>query len=86
MKSLEPKIYNNLISSILTTISNSRNNAFKLVNNELIRLNFELGKIIVESQTKHNWGKSIVTNISKDINKIVAGQKGYSPQNLWNML
>ena len=33
----------------------------------------------------YNWGKSTVDTLSRDINKIVDGAKGYSFQNLWRM-
>jgi predicted nuclease of restriction endonuclease-like (RecB) superfamily len=48
-------------------------------------MNYEVGKLIVESQTKNNWGKSIVDSLANYIAKIIDGKKGYSPQNLWNM-
>lgn len=85
MKAIKKSTYDKLINKVLDTINSSRVKAFKAVNNELISLNFELGRIIVSSQKEHNWGKSIVDNLSQDINRVIDGKKGYSPQNLWNM-
>jgi predicted nuclease of restriction endonuclease-like (RecB) superfamily len=47
-----------------------------------INLYWDLGKKIVEKQ---NWGKSIVENLAKDIQKAYPGMKGFSAQNLWYM-
>jgi predicted nuclease of restriction endonuclease-like (RecB) superfamily len=85
MENIDTSIYKELFNSIVGTINSSRFNAFKAVNKHLISLNFEVGKLIVDSQNKNDWGKSIVDTLSKDINKIIDGKKGYSPQNLWNM-
>ncbi len=85
MGNIDKSTYQSLFKQIVETINSSRFKAFKAVNTHLISLNFEVGKLIVESQNENNWGKSIVDTLSKDINKIIDGKKGYSPQNLWNM-
>ena len=85
MENIDKSTYKVLFNKIIETINASRFKAFKAVNKHLISLNFEVGKLIVDSQTENNWGKSIVDTLSKDINKIIDGKKGYSPQNLWNM-
>jgi len=85
MEEVEKITYKKLFDEVLATINLSRINAYKAINHQLIALNFELGRIIVENQSKHNWGKSIVDNLSKDISRVIDGKKGYSPQNLWNM-
>jgi predicted nuclease of restriction endonuclease-like (RecB) superfamily len=85
MENINESKYLDLFNQIVETINSTRFKAFKAVNKHLISMNFEIGKLIVESQNKNNWGKSIVDTLSKDINKIIDGKKGYSPQNLWNM-
>ncbi|AWV98844.1 PDDEXK nuclease domain-containing protein [Arcticibacterium luteifluviistationis] len=85
MENIDEATYHDLFNQIIETINSSRFAAFKAVNKHLISLNFEIGKLIVDSQTENNWGKSIVDTLSKDITKIIDGKKGYSPQNLWNM-
>lgn len=85
MKIQEIKIYKDLFEQVIQTIHSARVNAYKSLNKHHISLYFELGKLIVESQEKQDWGKSVVEALSKDISKVVAGTKGYSPQNLWNM-
>ena len=46
---------------------------------------WDIGKMIVERQKKHNWGKSVVENIASDLQKEFPGVKGFSSSNLWRM-
>jgi predicted nuclease of restriction endonuclease-like (RecB) superfamily len=39
----------------------------------------------VEKQQAHNWGKAIVENLAKDLQKDFPGVLGFSVPNLWNM-
>ncbi len=41
--------------------------------------------MIVERQKKYGWGKAIVENLAKDLQKEFPGVKGFSPQNIWRM-
>lgn len=81
----KPVNYKKFLSEIIDTINSARYKAYKAVNKYNIEQNFELGRIIVENQQKNNWGKSIVDTISKDINRLTDGVKGYSHGNLWRM-
>jgi len=77
--------YDKFFKEVIDTINSAKYEAYKSLNKYHIGQNFDLGKIIVENQEQNNWGKSIVENLSKDINKVIDGAKGYSPQNLWRM-
>ncbi len=70
-------------SSTLTKISQYE--ALKKVNRELIGLYWQIGKAIVERQEQHEWGKSIVETLSKDLMQEYPGVQGYSAVNLWRM-
>lgn len=78
-------IYKRFFQDVLDTINSAKYEAYKSVNKFHIGQNFEIGKLIVQNQEKNNWGKSIVDTLSKDINRVIDGAKGYSPQNLWRM-
>ncbi|WP_281991662.1 PDDEXK nuclease domain-containing protein [Aquimarina aggregata] len=77
--------YTDFFKEIVNTINSTKYEAYKALNKHHIGQNFEIGKLIVQNQEKNNWGKSIVDTLSRDINKIIDGAKGYSPQNLWRM-
>lgn len=73
------------VKDIKTKILSSQYEALKAVNKELINLYWEIGKNIVEKQEEFGWGKSVVQNLSEELQKEFVGMKGFSVQNLWNM-
>lgn len=77
--------FTNFVKDIKTKILSSQYEALKAVNKELINLYWEIGKNIVEKQEKFSWGKSVVKNLSLELQKEFVGIKGFSVQNLWNM-
>ena len=77
--------YKKLFDDVIQVIEKTRIKAYKSLTKHQLSLNFEIGKIIVESQEKQGWGKGVVDDLSNDINKVIDGVKGYSPQNLWRM-
>ncbi len=85
MKPKEIETYKILFEKVVGIIGETRIKAYKSLTKYQLSLNFEIGKLIVDSQIKHGWGKHIVTELSKDINQVIDGITGYSPQNLWRM-
>jgi predicted nuclease of restriction endonuclease-like (RecB) superfamily len=86
MKELaDSKEYKKFLKSIKERIYRAQYDALKKVNKELITLYVDIGKEIVKKQELHNWGKSIVKNLSYDLQKEFPGIMGFSPQNLWYM-
>ena len=77
--------YNNFLKEIKDKINQSRYDALKSVNKALIDLYWNIGQSIVEKQKEFGWGKSIVSNLSIDLQKEFPGVKGLSERNLWNM-
>lgn len=77
--------YKKLFSEVLNVIEKTQIKAYRSLTKHQLSLNFEIGRLIVESQEKQGWGKGVVDDLSKDINKVIDGLKGYSPQNLWRM-
>lgn len=85
MMSEEITNYKKLFDNVIQIIQKTHIKAYKSLTKHQLTLNFEIGRIIVEGQEKQGWGKSVVDDLSKDINKAIDGVKGYSPQNLWRM-
>lgn len=44
-----------------------------------------MGKRITEQQAALGWGKSVVENLSRDIQQEFPGIKGFSVSNMWDM-
>ncbi len=59
--------------------------ALKKVNKELVGLNWDIGRTIVERQDNQGWGKAAVQRIAKDLQREFPGRSGFSASNLWWM-
>jgi predicted nuclease of restriction endonuclease-like (RecB) superfamily len=75
----------NFVKTIKDRILSSQYEILKKVNRELIDLYWSIGKDIVSKQKEHGWGKSVVKNLSQELQKEFVGMRGFSVQNLWNM-
>lgn len=73
------------VKEIKSKILSSQYEALKAVNKELINLYWDIGKNIVQKQEAFGWGKSVVKNLSQELQKEFVGMKGFSERNLWNM-
>ena len=82
---IEKATYNSFFGEIKQRIRDAQYAALKVVNKEQIQLNWDIGKMIVEKQELHSWGKSIVEQLSKDLQEEFPGQSGWSSRNLWRM-
>lgn len=69
--------YLNFKNEITARIRSAQYEALKAVNKEMIALYWEVGKRITEQQTALGWGKSVVENLSRDIQKEFPGIKGF---------
>jgi predicted nuclease of restriction endonuclease-like (RecB) superfamily len=85
MNRIRKAAYQAFVCEIKDKIREAQYKALKTVNRELIQLNWEIGRAIVEKQDDLGWGKSVVINLSKDLQQEFPGSKGFSVQNLWYM-
>ena len=83
--SLASTEYQSFRDEITKRIRSAQYEALKAVNKEMIALYWEIGRRITEQQTTLGWGKSVVENLSKDIQKEFPGIKGFSARNMWDM-
>ena len=79
------KGYSELFHGIVNVIKLSRIEAASSANEIIGEMYFNIGKMITEKQDEYGWGKSIVEKLSADLNSLLDGKEGYSPQNLWYM-
>jgi predicted nuclease of restriction endonuclease-like (RecB) superfamily len=77
--------YTSLLSELKTTVRTARAHAIQQVNRSLILMYWELGRQIVASQEEHGWGKSVVDQLSVDLQAVFPIAKGLSSSNLWRM-
>ena len=77
--------YTNFLNDIKQRIIDARYKALQAVNKQQIQLYWDIGKMIVQKQKESGWGKSVVEQLSKDLQKEFPGQRGWSTRNLWMM-
>lgn len=82
---LDKSEYNKFFVEIKERIYKAQYAALKAVNKELINLYWDIGKLIVERQKSSGWGKSIVENLSNDLQIEFPGIRGFSSANLWRI-
>ena len=63
--------YIQLLASIGLTIEQARQNAIKVINTELVKANWEIGRHIIEyeqhGQERAEYGSELLTRLSKDL-------------------
>lgn len=72
-------------TDIIHLIKQSRTNAIKAVNAELINLYWNIGEYISNKIEKSEWGDSVVTELAKHIQQNEPNIKGFSDKNTWRM-
>lgn len=80
-----PEDYGSLLIEVKERIRAGQYQALRAVNRELIGLYWDIGRMIVERQAGDTWGKSIVQQLSGDLQKEFPGIGGFSTSNLWRM-
>jgi predicted nuclease of restriction endonuclease-like (RecB) superfamily len=74
--------YLDLITELKSKIQVSQIKAHIKVNEELLKLYWEIGRIIVEKQKISSWGDGIIKQISKDLQTHFPNMKGFSITNI----
>ena len=80
-----PPDYAKLLTEIKSRVREAQHRALQHVNREQMQLYWDLGRLIAERQQQQGWGKAIVENLARDLQKEFAGMSGFSVQNLWYM-
>jgi predicted nuclease of restriction endonuclease-like (RecB) superfamily len=79
------KSYTQFVEELKKQILQSRYQAARLVNREILFLYFMTGKSLSEKIQKEKWGNSIIETLSEDLQKELPGLRGFSSKNLRNM-
>ena len=77
--------YLNFRNDIMQRIRSAQYEAMRAVNKEMISLYWDIGRQITERQKELGWGKSVVENLSQDIQKEFPGIQGFGVSNLRDM-
>lgn len=77
--------YQSFRDDVFKRIRSAQYEAMRAVNKEMISLYWEIGRQITERQKTLGWGKSVVENLSHDIQAEFPGIQGFSVRNIRNM-
>jgi predicted nuclease of restriction endonuclease-like (RecB) superfamily len=77
--------YQNFIKELKTKIQTSQIKASIKVNEELLKLYWEIAKMIVYKQKESSWGDNLIEQVSKDLKREFPNIKGFSKTNLLYM-
>ncbi len=75
----------NRFADIIQLIKQSRSNAIKAVNAELINLYWNIGEYINKKIEQSGWGDSVVKELANFIQTNEPEIKGFSDKNIWRM-
>ena len=82
------KTIENILQDVCTIIDESKNYAYKAVNNALVKRNWLIGKRIAEEELKGrkraDYGEEVIKELSKSLTKIYG--KGFDMSNLYRFL
>ena len=86
MKIQKPK-YEKLLADIGISIETARQNAVRVINTELVKANWEIGRHIVEfeqhGQQRAEYGSELLATLSKDLGQLYG--KGFGRRNVLDM-
>ena len=85
MNKIPQSDYQSFFKEIKEKIHQAQLKAMQAANRELLSLYTDIGKSIVDKQENLGWGKTVVKNLSRDLQKDFPGIKGFSVANLWRM-
>lgn len=77
--------YQPFLKEILSKIHLARYEMLKTVSKQTVALYWEIGKAVSEKVNNEKWGKSVVKQLSEDLQTEHPGIRGFSARNIWNM-
>lgn len=76
---------NGVFPQVVDIIENAKNNAYKKVNEELIKMYWDIGSFLSKEAENASFGDSYIDSISEYIQKQFPGIKGFTRRGLYRM-
>lgn len=81
-----PAEYASFLSGLKDRIRAAQNRAAQAVNAELVRLYWDIGRVIHERQQREGWGAAVIPRLAADLKNELPELKGFSERNLKRMV
>lgn len=78
----ELALYANLLGDIKSRIRQAQNRAALAVNAELVRLYWDIGRLILARQQQEGWGAGVIPRLARDLHNELPELKGFSERNI----
>jgi predicted nuclease of restriction endonuclease-like (RecB) superfamily len=78
--------YGELLGDIKTCIQQAQTRALLAVNAELIKMYWEIVRLIDLRQQSEGWGTGVIPRLSRDLHNELPEHKGFSERNIKRML
>jgi predicted nuclease of restriction endonuclease-like (RecB) superfamily len=81
-----PANYVSLLKDIKVRIAEAQTRAVLSVNSELIRLYWDVGRLIENRQREQGWGAAVIPRLARELRNELPETKGFSERNIKRML
>ena len=81
-----PALYATLLADIKQRVRRAQVRAMLAVNAELIRLYWDIGRVIDERQQQEGWGAGVIPRLARDLHNDLPEEKGFFERNIKQML
>lgn len=82
----ELSLYGDLLGEIKTRLRQAQIRAAQAANAELVRLYWDIGRLIAARQQQEGWGTGVIPRLSRDLRNELPEIKGFSERNIGRML
>ena len=72
--------------TIVSLIESHRETTYRKINEELVKMYFEIGKYLFQKTSSRKWGSSLIVCISKQIKQKYPTLKGFDMTNIYRMI
>ncbi len=80
-----PREYARFLEEIEERIRTARLKALASLNEQMMRLYWQIGRGIAERQERAGWGDAVIDRLASDLRRAFPGSHGFSRTNLFNM-
>ena len=81
-----PADYAGLLKEIKARIQQAQTRAVLSVNAELVRLYWDIGRMIDDRQRQEGWGAAVIPRLARELRNELPEVKGFSERNIKRML
>ena len=85
MSGIQPHEYEDWLLSLKNRIRDAHTRTVIAVNSEMVLLYWQIGRDILERQSRQGWGSKVIEQLATDLSKEFPSMKGLSRSNLMNM-